>query len=147
MLNFRASFARSRSRVEYLCNLFGKPFPKSKGWEQRTVKELSDYIDATPSDPKLFEKTLAQIRRDVSKYGIPVSNTDLETITSIHRAFYSAGLDIRYSSHHRPPPARELATSYAHRGALCQRDRSIIGSTHHLHGLRTGVAGRALSSV
>lgn len=117
-LMYKAIFARSRSRVEYLCNLFGKPFPKSKGWEQRTVKELSDYIDATPSDPKLFEKTLAQIRRDVSKYGIPVSNTDLETITSIHRAFYSAGLDIRYSSHHRPP--RSIYPTY--RDLLLERD-------------------------
>jgi hypothetical protein len=117
-LMYKAIFARSRSRVEYLCHLFGKPFPKSKGWEQRTVKELSDYIDATPSDPKLFEKMLAQIRRDVSKYGIPVSNTDLETIASIHRAFYSAGLDIRYSSHHRPP--RSIYPTY--RDLLLERD-------------------------
>lgn len=117
-LMYKAIFARSRNRVEYLCRLFGKPIPKTKGWEQRTVKELAEYIDGTPSDPKLFDKTLAQIRRDVSKYGIPVSNTDLETIASIHRAFYSSGLDIRYSSHHRPP--RAIYPTY--RDLLLERD-------------------------
>jgi hypothetical protein len=117
-LMYKAIFARSRNRVEYLCRLFGKPIPKTKGWEQRTVKELAEYIDGTPSDPKLFDKTLAQIRRDVSKYGIPVSNTDLETLASIHRAFYSSGLDIRYSSHHRPP--RAIYPTY--RDLLLERD-------------------------
>jgi hypothetical protein len=112
-LLFKAMFGRSRNRVEYLCTMFGKPFPKTKGWESRGVKELSEYIDSTASDPKLFEKTSKDIRQDIQKFGIPLTQTDLETIGKVQRAFFSAGLDIRYSSYHRPPrsiypPYREL---------------------------------------
>jgi len=55
-LLFKSLFARSRSRVEYLCTYFGKPFPKTRGWEGRSIKELVEYIDGTASDLRLFEK-------------------------------------------------------------------------------------------
>jgi hypothetical protein len=32
-LLFKSMFARSRNRIEYLCMFFGKPMPKTKGWE------------------------------------------------------------------------------------------------------------------
>ncbi|MEK6324131.1 MAG: hypothetical protein AABN33_21040 [Acidobacteriota bacterium] len=112
-LLFKSLFSRSRNRVEYLCTYFGKPFPKTKGWENRSVKDLVEYIDGTASDARLFEKTLKDVRQDVQKYGIPLSQADLETIGKVQRAFFSAGLDIRYSSYHRPPrsiypPYRDL---------------------------------------
>src|SRR5215216_5267811 len=119
-LLFKALFGRSRNRIEYLCNFFGKPFPKNKGWEQRSVKELADYIDATPSDPKLFDKTLKVVRQDVQKLGLVLSQTDLDTIAKIHRAFFSAGLDIRYSSYHRPP--RSIYPTY--RDLMLEQDLS-----------------------
>ena len=112
-LLFKAIFARSRNRIEYLCTYFGKPIPKTKGWESRGVKELAEYIDSTASDPKLFEKTSKELRQDIQKFGIPLTQSDMETISKVQRAFFSAGLDIRYSSYHRPPrsiypPYREL---------------------------------------
>jgi hypothetical protein len=112
-LLFKSLFGRARNRVEYLCEYFGKPFPKTKGWETRNIKELVDYIDSTASDQKLFEKSLKDVRQDVQKYGIPLSQSDLESIGKVQRAFFSAGLDIRYSSYHRPPrsiypPYRDL---------------------------------------
>jgi hypothetical protein len=102
-LLYKALFARARNRVEYLCLFFGKPLPKTKGWESRTIKELIEYIDGGQSDAKLFEKTVSNVRKDVQSYGIPLSASDLETIIKIQRAFYGAGLEIRYSSYHRPP--------------------------------------------
>ncbi|MFY9573109.1 MAG: hypothetical protein WAV20_17045 [Blastocatellia bacterium] len=112
-LLFKALFAHSRNRIEYLCTFFGKPFPKTRGWENRGVKELVEYIDSTASDPKFSDKILKEVRQDVQKYGIPLSQSDLETIGKVQRAFLSAGLDIRYSSYHRPPrsiypPYRDL---------------------------------------
>jgi len=112
-LLFKSLFGRARNRIEYLCEYFGKPVPKTKGWEARSVKELADYIDSTASDPKLFEKSLKEVRQDVQKYGIPLSQSDLESIGKVQRAFFGAGLDIRYSSYHRPPrsiypPYRDL---------------------------------------
>ena len=112
-LLFKALFARSRNRIEYLCTFFGKPFPKTKGWDARNVKDMVEYIDSTASDPKLFENTSREVRNQIQKYGISLSQSDQETITKIQRAFFSAGLDIKYSSYHRPPrsiypPYREL---------------------------------------
>ena len=119
-LLFKALFARARNRVEYLCLYFGKPFPKTRGWEQRGLKDLVDFIDNTPSDPKLFERTVKDFHGDLQKFGIPLSSSDLETIGRIQRAFYSAGLDIRYSSHHRPP--RSIYPTY--RDLLLEHDLS-----------------------
>ena len=112
-LLFKSLFSRARNRIEYLCEFFGKPFPKTRGWESRGIKELADYIDSTASDQKLFEKSLKDVRQDAQKYGIPLSQSDLESIGKVQRAFFSAGLDIRYSSYHRPPrsiypPYRDL---------------------------------------
>jgi len=112
-LLFKSLFSRSRNRIEYLCEFFGKPVPKTKGWESKNIKELVDYIDSTASDQKLFDKSLKDVHQDVQKYGIPLSQSDLESIAKVQRAFYSAGLDIRYSSYHRPPrsiypPYRDL---------------------------------------
>jgi hypothetical protein len=112
-LLFKSLFGRARNRIDYLCEFFGKPVPKTKGWENRSIKELVDYIDNTASDQKLFEKSLKEVRQDVQKYGIPLSQSDLESIGKVQRAFFSAGLDIRYSSYHRPPrsiypPYRDL---------------------------------------
>jgi hypothetical protein len=112
-LLFKALFARSRNRIEYLCTFLGKPFPKTRGWDARNVKDMVEYIDSTASDPKLFENTSREVRNQIQKYGISLTQSDLETITKIQRAFFSAGLDIKYSSYHRPPrsiypPYREL---------------------------------------
>ena len=102
-LLYKSLFTRARSRIEYLCLFFGRPFPKSKGWEQRGIKELIDYIDNTTPDQKLFEKTRNELLRSIQAYGIGLTQSDLDTIVKIQRAFFSSGLDIRYSTHYRPP--------------------------------------------
>ncbi|HLG17305.1 MAG TPA: hypothetical protein VJH03_22850 [Blastocatellia bacterium] len=119
-LMFKALFQQAGNRIEYLCLASGRPFPKTKGWEQRGVKELIDYIDGARPDESFFNKTLGEVRREVQKYGIMLSASDMETIEQIHRAFYSAGMDIRYSSHHRPP--RSIYPTY--RDLLLERDLS-----------------------
>jgi hypothetical protein len=117
-LLYKALFENSRNRVEYLSLFFGKPFPKGGNWEQKGIKELVDYIDNTPTDAKLGEKTLSDLKRDIQKYGFQLSDTDMRTIEQIYRAFLNAGLDIRYSSHHRPP--RSIYPTY--RELLLERD-------------------------
>jgi hypothetical protein len=102
-LMFKSLFSRARSRIEYLCLLFGKPYPKTKGWEQRSLKQLIDYIDNTPSSQKQFDKTLAEVGRDARHCNRELTSNDLEVMSRVQRAFYGAGLDIRYSTHFRPP--------------------------------------------
>jgi len=117
-LLFKSLFARAHNRIEYMCLFFGKPFPKTRGWEQRTIKELADYIDNTPCDAAEFERTVKATREEVQKLGLVLSASDLETITKIQRAFFEAGLDIRYSSYNRPP--RNIYPTY--RELLFERD-------------------------
>jgi hypothetical protein len=124
-LFYKALFEKSRNRIEYLCHLFGKPLPKEKGWDTKDVKALVDYIDTTKSDQKLFEKSLDEVKREVQKFGIQLSDSDLKAIAGIQRAFFEAGLDVRYSSHNRPP--RSIYPSM--RDLLLQRDLS--GEQHN----------------
>lgn len=119
-LLYKALFEKSKNRIEYLCNLFGKPLPKDKGWESKDVKALVDYIDTTKSDQKLFEKSVEEVKKDVQKFGLQLSEADLKVIANIQRAFFEAGLDVRYSSHNRPP--RSIYPTM--RDLLLQRDLS-----------------------
>jgi hypothetical protein len=102
-LMFKSLFSRARNRIEYLCLLFGQPYPKNSGWEQRSLKQLVDYIDNTASSQKQFDKTMAEVGRDARHYNRELTSNDLEVISRVQRAFYGAGLDIRYSTHFRPP--------------------------------------------
>ncbi|HMG33954.1 MAG TPA: hypothetical protein VKM94_08455 [Blastocatellia bacterium] len=119
-LMFKSLFGRARNRIEYLCLFFGKPYPRTKGWEQRSIKDLIDYVDNTPYDSNEAERTIKLVRDDVQKFGMLLNAADLETIVKIQRAFFSAGLDIRYSSYHRPP--RSIYPTY--RDLLVERDLS-----------------------
>lgn len=102
-LMFKALFTQAHNRIEYLCLFFGRPFPKTKGWEQRGLKELVDYIDNTPPDQKLFDRTRAELMRSIQGFGFALTQSDVDTITKIQKAFFGSGLDIRYSSHYKPP--------------------------------------------
>src|SRR5262249_43187621 len=82
-LLFKALFGRARNRIEYLCLFFGKPFPKTRGWEQKSIKELVDYMDSTPADTKLFDKYSKDLRSDVQKLGLQLSPQDIDTITKV----------------------------------------------------------------
>jgi hypothetical protein len=124
-LLYKALFEKSKNRIEYMCNLFGRPFPKDKGWESKDVKALVDYIDTTKADQKLYEKSVEEVKKDVQKFGIQLSEADLKVIANIQRAFFEAGLDVRYSSHNRPP--RSIYPTM--RDLLLQKDLS--GEQHN----------------
>ncbi|MBI3649731.1 MAG: hypothetical protein HY231_01645 [Acidobacteria bacterium] len=124
-LLYKALFERAKNRIEYLCLLFGKPLPKDKGWESKDIKALVDYIDTTKSEPKLFTRTIDEMKKDIAKFGIALSEADLKVIANIQNAFYEAGLDVRYSSHNRPP--RSIYPSM--RDLLLERD--LAGEQHN----------------
>lgn len=113
-LLFKAVFQMARNRIEYLSLLFGRPLPRDfKKWNTKSIIELADYVDRTPGDEKLIERTRAEIRRKLTGFGVPLSERDLETLEEIYRAFHQSGLEVRYTIRDRPtgrffPAYREL---------------------------------------
>jgi len=113
-LLFKSIFMMSRNRIEYMSLLMGRPVPRdARKWNSKTIGELADYIDRTPADEKLIERTRAEVRRRVLTYGLTLSERDLETLDEIYRAFALSGLEVRYTIRDRPtgrffPAYREL---------------------------------------
>ena len=101
-LLFKALFASSRSRMEYLCLLTGRPVPEDLArWRNAGIEEHIAYIDgAKPSGtPALNRRLQDAIRR----FGVPVSAEEFATIDRFHGAFVDAGLSLQFRSFGRPP--------------------------------------------
>jgi hypothetical protein len=120
-LLFKALFAMSRNRAEYMCLLFGKPLPRDVDrWGSKSIQDLVDYIDHTRTDGDVVDSVQSAISQRVRRYGIPLSTLDLETIARIRDAFVRDSLDLRYSSIGRAP--RPYHPTY--RTLLLERDRA-----------------------
>jgi hypothetical protein len=120
-LLFKSLFVLSRNRAEYLALMFGKPVPpRLKDWNKRSLKELIEYIDRTPSDAKLFEKYRAEIKLQINKFGFHLSDRDHEAIQRIYQAFYQSGMEVRYIIRDRPMPSNRYFPSY--RSILLETD-------------------------
>ncbi len=100
-LLFKSLFHLSTNRVEYLGLLFGKAVPKdAKQWE---IAKAVEYLDKTPADRKGFEQSREKIGADLKKLGVKLDSKDIATINRIHEEFFSAGLDLKFTSHNRSP--------------------------------------------
>ena len=120
-LLFKALFMMSRNRAEYLSLMFGKPVPTHlKDWNKRTLKELIEYIDRTPSDAKLYEKHRTDIKQLITKFGFNLSDREHEAIQRIYQAFYQSGMEVRYVIRDRPMPSNRYFPSY--RSILLETD-------------------------
>lgn len=120
-LLFKALFMMSRNRAEYLSLMFGKPVPAHlKDWNKRSLKELIEYIDRTPSDAKLYEKYRTDIKQLITKFGFNLSDREHEAIQRIYQAFYQSGMEVRYVIRDRPMPSNRYFPSY--RSILLETD-------------------------
>ena len=120
-LLFKALFDMSRTRVEYLSLLIGRPAPSNlDAWRQKSIQELVDYLDHTPVDSALVARTQAAIDKHIASYRVPLTDVDRATITRIRGAFVADSLSLRYSSLGRAP--RPYHPTY--RTLLLERDRN-----------------------
>lgn len=120
-LLFKALFMSTRNRIEYLSMMFGKPFPvKSKEWEKKPINDLVEYIDRTPADPKLYDKYHREIWNQINKFGFTLNDRDREAVDRIYRAFFEAGMEVRYIIRDRPMPSNRYFPSY--RSVLLETD-------------------------
>jgi hypothetical protein len=103
-LFFKSLFALSSNRLEYLCLLFGRPLPPDlKSWDLRSIQDIIGYLDKTPSNRELFEKTKAEVQSKAQGFGVKLDPAELDTINRIHTAFFDAGPDLKFTSRGRPP--------------------------------------------
>jgi hypothetical protein len=105
-LLFKAVFTRARNRAEYLALLFGRPMPRdSERWDGSTIEEIIAWIDSAPPSPDVASAAQETIIAAAKGFEVPLDDRDLETIGRFHRTFIDGGLDLRYTSHNRPPRA------------------------------------------
>lgn len=102
-LLFKAMFATSRSRLEYLCLLYGRPVPQDLyAWTDLALPALLDYIDRTPMDAAVHTRNHVTLMELVTAYGIPLTPEDRATVRSFHDEFAQSGLAIQYTTRGRP---------------------------------------------
>jgi hypothetical protein len=110
-LLFKALFAESRTRAEYLGLLTGRPVPAGMG--AASIDEIVRQIDAsTPSPPDAVAALRARLDEVVVSFGVPLSSADLDTIGRFHRTFIAAGLDLIFTSHGQPRRAYYPGSRY-----------------------------------
>lgn len=120
-LLLKSLFQLSHNRIEYLSLMFARPIPpKSKEWNKKPLKDLVEYIDRTPSDPKLYEKYRAEIKPLINSFGFNLTERESEALEKIHRAFYQSGMETRYVIRDRPMPSNRYFPSY--RSILLETD-------------------------
>jgi hypothetical protein len=103
-LLFKALFAASENRLEYLCLLLGRPAPHDRGsWRDSSVAALARYVDTVDVRPGTRRAARDTVAGLVGSFGVPLSNEDRATIARFHETFIDAGLDLRFQSHGRSP--------------------------------------------
>ncbi|HEX9756137.1 MAG TPA: hypothetical protein VGA42_10550 [Gemmatimonadales bacterium] len=133
-LLFKALFAESRTRVEYLSLLFGRAPPREPGrWIGASVLQLAEWVDSTPATETSIAAAIRRAHHRIRRFGVPLSGEDLQTIDRFHRAFITDGLELRFASAGRAPRAfyptyRELMTARDRSGQL---GHFLVAETHY----------------
>lgn len=103
-LLFKALFARSRNRAEYLALWTGRAVPSNVAqWNDRTVQALVSWVDSAPFDRAAAQQAQRLVREEVLRAGLLLSGPDMETIARFHNAFMAEGLSLRFASTGRAP--------------------------------------------
>jgi hypothetical protein len=120
-LLFKAIFAISRNRVEYLGLLTGRPAPdRAETWRDASVEKIVAYFDeAKPLAAAQAAEDVERLHAAIRKSGVPVSAREFATIDRFHAAFVQDGLSLQFHSSGRP--AREYYPTY--RDLLLETDR------------------------
>ena len=94
---FKALFAMSADRVEYLSFLFSRKPPRVKS--DASLQEILNAVRASATDESVFRKNLASVKTLLlDKYKLPLSSDDLSKIEYVYQTFWKEGLDLRFSS-------------------------------------------------
>jgi hypothetical protein len=120
-LLFKAIFAASRNRIEYLSILTGRPVPdRLDTWRDASIEKIVAYLDMTDAASTAWNgNDLERLHASIRATGIPVSAADFATIDRFRRTFVQAGLGLQFQSTGRP--ARDYYPTY--RDLLLETDK------------------------
>ncbi len=105
-LLFKALFARARTRAEYLALWLGRPIPANTvRLADRSIGDLVTMIDAAPATVASRAVASEAVLADVQRLGVPLTTSDLATISRVHGDFMRDGMSLRFTSIGRPPRA------------------------------------------
>jgi hypothetical protein len=103
-LLFKALFAESRTRIEFLAQLTGRPVPADvEAWRTAPVDRLIAQIDGGSAAASQVDALRKKFDEAVTHSGVPLSLDDRATINRFHRRFITDGLSLRFESTGRPP--------------------------------------------
>jgi hypothetical protein len=120
-LLFKAIFAASRNRMEFLSVLTGRAAPdRLDSWRDAGIEKIIAYLDMTePASSAWNGADLERLHASIRATGIPMSAADFTTIDRFRRTFVQAGLGLQFQSTGRP--ARDYYPTY--RDLLLETDR------------------------
>jgi hypothetical protein len=120
-LLFKAIFAASRNRMEFLSVLTGRPAPdRLDTWRDASIDKIVTYLDeAKPMAAAALAASADRLHEAIRKTGMALSDRDFATIDRFHAQFIRSGLRLQFQSTGRA--AREYYPSY--RDLLLETDR------------------------
>jgi hypothetical protein len=103
-LLFKALFALSRTRIEFLAQLTGRPVPSDiDAWRGLPVDRLIAYIDRGAAAPDAVAALRKKTDAEILRAAVPLSAGDRATIERFHHRFIGDGLSLMFESHGRAP--------------------------------------------
>jgi hypothetical protein len=103
-LLFKALFAMSSTRVEYVSLLLGRPVPPDLDrWRDATIDRLVSYVEGAALNDRGISLLRTRVDAAIARAGVSLSREDLTTIDRFHRRFIEAGASLRFQSLGRPP--------------------------------------------
>ena len=103
-LLFKALFAMSDTRAEYLSLLFGRPVPAPAGqWRAADLDKIISHVEGAVLGDAAITDLQARIVEKIKLFGVPLSEADFATINRFHRRFVTAGLPLKFQTTGRAP--------------------------------------------
>jgi len=96
-LLFKALFAESTTRIDFLARLIGRAAPADLApWRQADVGQIVADLDrAALPDAAAMRARHGAVASRLKTFGVPLSDADFETIDRFHRTFETQGLDLK----------------------------------------------------
>jgi hypothetical protein len=103
-LLFKVLFAQAPNRAVYLALWLGRPLPDGIAqWAAAPLDEILQYMTDTPVTPASRAAAHEAVRSALRSVRVPLSASDLATISRFHDSFINAGLSLRFTTFGRPP--------------------------------------------